>query len=206
LVFVALVLAVCPGCSTRNSNPGPGGVRASDGRAVPEAVKNKALGDAQRVRRAAFARAGLPAEKADAYSPTIVFLGMDGKDGGAPYKGGVHGTNNIGAGQKKGYTVQLADDNFKWAEWVLSHEDGGHTLVQGELRYPRGNHGYSFGPDKSPGHPDYIVTPEGKKLSMSYVINGRWPSRVWLWTKRNANPLGWFDGSDGEVRCGVDHE
>jgi hypothetical protein len=205
LVFVALVLAVCPGCSTRNSNPGPGRVRARDGRAVPEEVKNKALGDAQRLRRAAFARAGLPESKADAYSPTIEFIGMDGKHGGAPFKGNVHGTSNIQAGQKSGYVVQLADDNFRFSEEVLSHEDGGHTLVQGELRHPAGNHGYSFGPEKSRGHPDYIVTPAGKKLSMAYIINGRWPSRVWKWTKRNLNPAAWFDGSDHEVVCEIPH-
>lgn len=205
LVFVALVLAVCPGCSTRNSNPGPGRVRATDGRAIPVDVKNKALGDAQRLRRAAFARAGLDASRADAYRPTIEFLGMEYKSGGAPVARGVHGTNNIAPGQKTAYVVQLADDNFKWPEWVLSHEEG-HTLVQGELRYPRGNHGYSFGPEKTPGHPEYIVTPDGKRLSMPYIINGRWPARAWQWVKRNANPVGWFDGTDNEVLCEVPHE
>ncbi len=202
-------MTIFTGCRS-NDGGGPGSVRTVDGRTIPDDIKWKALGDAQRVRRDSFARAGLDPALADKYSPSIVFLGMDYKSGsGGPVKntqyGPVHGTNNIRPGQTKGYTVQLADDNFNWVEWVLSHEDGGHTLVQGELRYPTGNHGYTFGPDESPGHPQYIIRPDGKKLDMGYVINGRWPSRTWQWLKQNLNPLNWGNADPEILNCTINH-
>jgi hypothetical protein len=176
---------------------GPGSVRDAHGRPIPDDVKWKLLGDAHHLRRASFERAGLDPDLADRYSPTIELLGMDRKNSQGPIARNVHGTNNIRPGQTKGYTVQLADDNHSFEQWVLSHEDGGHTLVQGELRYPHGAHNYSFGPDESPGHPKYLIRPDGKRVDMGYVIAGRWPSRAWRWMKQTLNPLNW--GHDGEL-------
>lgn len=108
--------------------------------------------------------------------------------------GGVHGVNFSSCNAGKTQFILAVDPaTMEPDQWTMRHE-ALHPVLNDVLCYPNGQHGFSFiQGNGNPGHPEFIVTPTGKRVKASTLIGGRWPARVWSGIKEAFVP-----GSPGD--------
>lgn len=94
--------------------------------------------------------------------------------------GGVHGVNwSSCANGSTRFLFAVDPATGQPDEWTKRHE-ALHPVLNDMLCYPDGAHGFRFQQGNgNPGHPEFIIAPNGKKTRASTLIGGRWPARVW---------------------------
>lgn len=132
-----------------------------------------------------LAAIGKPTKLARHFSIKVILLRYDGENSNGPYTrdyGGVHGLNwcHAGSFSSKIGIVPEKDGIVRGRSMQTLRHEVMHSIISGYLSFPGMAHGYKYllGRGNMQGHPEFLITPKGRKLHVPSMVRGRWPSRI----------------------------